>query len=260
MEKRARQKYPLLREVTDDEHVDMVREIFSTITGKYDFLNHLLSLRRDIAWRRSAVRKMRFFRTYRLLDVATGTADLAIDAAYRHPRIQVTGVDFVREMMDLGRAKIKKKRLSDSIRLLMGDALDLPFPNSSFDVAAIAFGIRNIPDKIRSLREMVRVVVPGGQVMVLEMTLPRNSLFRSVYQAYLARMLPTLARAFSKNPAAYGYLANSIASFPTQEGFANLMEEAGLTRVEKHSLTLGITHLFIGVKPGPSGAGLSRYT
>lgn len=260
MEKRARHKYPLLEEVMDTEHVGMVREIFSTITGRYDFLNHLLSLRRDIAWRRYAVREMRFFHTYRLLDVATGTADLAIDATCRHPRIQVTGVDFVREMMDLGRAKIRKRRLSDRIRLLMGDALDLPFPDSSFDVAAIAFGIRNIPNKMRALREMVRAVVPGGQVMVLEMTVPPHPLFRRVYRAYLTRMLPTVARAFSANPAAYDYLADSIASFPTQEDFAELMEEAGLTRVEKHSLTLGITHVFTGIKPGPSEAVLSRYS
>jgi demethylmenaquinone methyltransferase/2-methoxy-6-polyprenyl-1,4-benzoquinol methylase len=257
MEKRARRKYSLVREVTDDEHVGMVREIFSTITGRYDFLNRLLSLCRDIAWRRFAVRKMRFFRTYRLLDVGTGTADLAIDATYRHPRIQVTGVDFVREMMDLGHVKIKKRRLSDRIRLLMGDALDLPFPDSSFDVAAIAFGIRNIPNKMRALREMARVVMPGGQVMVLEMTVPPHPLFRRVYQAYLTRMLPTVARAFSANPAAYDYLADSIANFPTQEDFAELMEEAGLTRVEKYSLTLGITHLFTGIKPAPSGTALS---
>ena len=239
----------MVTEVTDNEHIGMVREIFSTITGKYDFLNHFLSLRRDIAWRRSAVRKMRFFRTYRFLDVAAGTADLAIDAAYRLPHIQITGLDFVREMLDLGRVKIEKKRLSDRIRFLRSDALELPFPDNSFDVAGIAFGIRNIPKKIRALREMMRAVVPGGQVMVLEMTFPRNRLFKGIYRIYLNRMLPHLARVFSSNPAAYHYLADSIMNFPTPEGFAGLMEEVGLTKVEKHSLTMGITHLYIGIKP-----------
>jgi demethylmenaquinone methyltransferase/2-methoxy-6-polyprenyl-1,4-benzoquinol methylase len=249
MKNGARQKYPSVTEVTDAEHIGMVREIFSTVTEKYDFLNHFLSLRRDIAWRRSAVRRMRFFRTYRFLDVATGTADLALDAARRHPRIHVIGVDFVRGMMELGHAKIKKNRLGDRVRLLMGDALDLPFRNRSFDVVGIAFGIRNIPNKIRVLREMIRVVVPGGQVMVLEMTPPSNRLFRGFYRTYLRRMLPTLARIFSPNPAAYSYLADSIMHFPSAEDFATLMAEAGLKGVEKFSLTLGITHLYVGMKP-----------
>ena len=250
MEKSVRRKYPSVTEVTDAEHIGMVREIFSTIAGKYDFSNHVFSLGRDIAWRRSAVRKMRFFRTYRFLDVAAGTADLAIDAAHRLLHIQITGLDFVREMLDLGRVKIEKKHLSDRIRLLRSDALELPFPDNSFDVAGIAFGIRNIPNKIRALREMMRVVVSGGQVMVLEMTFPRNRLFKGIYRLYMNRMLPQLARAFSPNPAAYYYLADSMMNFQTPEGFAKLMEEAGLTKVEKHSLTLGINHLFIGIKPG----------
>lgn len=249
MKEPAKKKYPLVTEVTEAEHIGMVREIFSTITGKYDFLNHFLSLRRDIAWRRFSVRKMRFFSTYRLLDVATGTAELAIDAAQGHPYIQVTGVDFVREMVDLGRLKVGKRRLSDRARLLMSDALDLPFPDDSFDVAGIAFGIRNIPNKIRAMREMMRVVVPGGQVMVLEMTLPPSRLFQGIYHIYLNRMLPKLARAFSPNPAAYYYLADSITHFPAPEDFSRLMDETGLKKVEKHSLTLGITHLYIGMKP-----------
>jgi len=249
VERLPRKKYPLVNEMTDTEHIGMVREIFSTITEKYDFLNHCFSLGRDIAWRRSAVERMHFFRTYRFLDVATGTADLAIEAVRRHPWIQVTGVDFVREMMDLGRLKIEKRRLSDRIRLLMGDALDLPFPANNFDVIGIAFGIRNIPNKIRSLREMMRVVVPGGQVMVLEMTFPRNRFIRGIYRIYLNRMLPTVARAFSPNSPAYSYLADSVTHFPAPEGFAGLMDEAGLKKVEGHSLDLGITHLYIGIKP-----------
>jgi len=246
--KPARQQYPPVAEATDAEHLSMVREIFSTITGRYDSLNHLLSLGRDIAWRRSAVRKMRFFRTYQLLDVATGTADMAIDAARRHPSIRVTGLDFVREMMDVGRGKIEKNHLSERIRLIMGDALDLPFHDNSFDVAGMAFSVRNIPNKTRALREMVRVVVPGGQVMVLEMTFPRSRLLGGIYHAYLNRMLPTLARTLSPNPAAYSYLADSIMNFPSPENFAGLMSEAGIKNVEKFPLTLGITHLYVGIK------------
>jgi demethylmenaquinone methyltransferase/2-methoxy-6-polyprenyl-1,4-benzoquinol methylase len=249
MEKPIGKKYPRVTEVTDTERIEMVKEIFATITGKYDFLNHFLSLRRDIAWRSFSVEKMRFFNTYRMLDVATGTADLAIGVARSYSRTCITGLDFVQEMIDLGRVKIRMKHLSNRIQMLRGDALYLPFPDGCFDVAAIAFGIRNIPDKIGAIKEMGRVVVPGGQVMVLEMTLPRNGSIRKLYHVYLNRILPLLARTFSSNSGAYYYLGDSIMNFPTPDALATLMEEAGLRKVRKHSLTLGITHLHLGVKP-----------
>jgi demethylmenaquinone methyltransferase/2-methoxy-6-polyprenyl-1,4-benzoquinol methylase len=249
MKKRIVEKYPRVTEVTDSERIEMVKEIFATITGKYDFLNRFLSLRRDMAWRRFSVEKMRFGKTCRMLDVATGTADLAIGVARQHPRTRITGLDFVQEMIDFGRVKIRMKHLSDRVHMLRGDALCLPFSDSCFDVAAIAFGIRNIPNKIGAIKEMVRVVVPCGQVMVLEMTFPRNGLFQRLYGLYLDRILPLLAQAFSPNPKAYHYLGDSIMNFPTPDALARLMEGAGLEKVEKYSLTLGITHLHIGVKP-----------
>jgi demethylmenaquinone methyltransferase / 2-methoxy-6-polyprenyl-1,4-benzoquinol methylase len=235
--------------MTDAQRIRAVKEIFSTVTGRYDFLNHLLSLRRDIVWRRCAVRKMRFFCTYRFLDVATGTADLAIEAARTYPSIHVTGLDFVRVMMNRGVIKIAERGLGGRIHLLQSDALYLPFPDHCFDSVAIAFGIRNIPDKHRVLQEMKRVTVPGGQVMVLEMTFPRSSVLQGFYRLYLHRILPTIARAFSKNPAAYEYLADSIVNFPSPEAFGKMMEEAGLVCVEKHSLDFGITYLHTGVNP-----------
>ncbi len=249
MEKPIGEKYPRVTEITDTERIEMVKEIFATITGKYDFLNHFLSLRQDIAWRRFSVEKMHFFNTYRMLDVATGTADLAIGVAHKHSRTRVTGLDFVQEMIDFARAKIQMKHLSERVQMLRGDALYLPFSDSCFDVAAIAFGIRNIPNKIGAIKEMVRVVVPGGQVMVLEMTFPRNGAFRKLYDVYLNRILPPLARAFSQNPEAYHYLGDSIMNFPTPDALAILMEKAGLKKVGKYSLTLGITHLHLGIKP-----------
>jgi len=249
MKKRLGKKYPQITEITETEHIEMVKEIFATVTGKYDFLNHFLSLRRDIAWRRFAVKKMRFFNTYRMLDVATGTADLAIAVARTYPHTKITGLDFVKEMIGFCRAKIKTKHLSERTHMLRGDALYLPFADSSFDVAAIAFGIRNIPNMIGAIKEMVRVVVPGGQVMILEMTLPRNGLFKRLYDLYLNRVLPSLARAISQNPEAYCYLGSSIMNFPTPDALARLMEKAGLKKVEKYCLTLGITYLHVGVKP-----------
>lgn len=250
MEKRVGKAYPSVREATERERVGMVKEIFSTITPRYDFLNHFLSLRRDIAWRRFAVKKMDFFQTNRFLDVACGTGDLSIEAAMQYPHIAVTGTDFVDEMIRIGRQKTEEKGLVGRISLLTGDALHLPFRDNTFDVAAMAFGIRNIPNREKALREMLRVIVPGGQVMILEMTFTRNRLFQSFYKIYLNRVLPALAKRFSSNPGAYHYLADSIMNFPTPQEFSNLMENVGIQNVAAFSLTLGVTYLHIGRKQG----------
>jgi demethylmenaquinone methyltransferase/2-methoxy-6-polyprenyl-1,4-benzoquinol methylase len=250
MEKQLRKKYLSVQKASDAQKIQMVKEIFSTITGKYDFLNHFLSVGQDIAWRKYAARKMRFFKTFRFLDVATGTSDLAIEATRLHPDIQVLGIDFTGEMLRLGQKKIEKKGLSTQISLLKGDALNLPVASNSFDAVGIAFGIRNIPDRLGALKEMARVVVPTGGVFVLEMTLPQNRLFQSIYDVYLNRLLPFLARMFSPNPDAYYYLGDSIMNFPTVPEFKNLMQMAGLENIKDFSLTKGITRLFVGYKPG----------
>jgi len=250
MEKRLNKQYPSVSEVTGTEHAGMVKEIFSTITKRYDFLNHFLSMRRDVAWRRFTVKKMRFFFTRRFLDVACGTADLTIMTSKKFHDVQATGVDFVQTMLDAGQGKIGRKGFGQNISLANADALSLPFKDNTFDVAAIAFGIRNIPDKMTALGEMVRVIVPGGQVMVLEMTYIRNRLFKSLYKIYLNRILPGIAGLLSFNPAAYLYLADSIMNFPSPEKFAALLGEAGLIQVKKYKLTFGITYLYTGIKPG----------
>ena len=155
-----------------------------------------------------------------------------------------------RGVLAVGQQKIRQGRLSEQVCLLQGNALNLPFPDHSFDIAAVAFGIRNIPDRQRALEEMKRVVVPGGQVMVLEMNFPRHPLFRRLYDLYLNRLLPHAARLFSRNPAAYRYLGDSIMQFPAPHRFVRLMDAAGLRGIEKYSLTLGITYLYIGINPG----------
>jgi demethylmenaquinone methyltransferase / 2-methoxy-6-polyprenyl-1,4-benzoquinol methylase len=243
------EKYPSVRAATDEQRIGMVKEIFATVTGRYDFLNHFLSLRRDLFWRRFTVKKMRFYDSKRLLDVATGTADLAIDAARRHGLVAITGLDFVGEMLQVGRAKIEKRRLGERIRLVQGDALSLPFGDDTFDVASMAFGIRNIPDRAGALREMTRVVRPGGQVMVLEMTFTRNWFSTLMYRTYLNRILPLVAKRFSLNPRAYYYLADSIMNFPSPPEFMKLMEAAGMEEVRRFKLTFGATYLYIGLKP-----------
>jgi demethylmenaquinone methyltransferase / 2-methoxy-6-polyprenyl-1,4-benzoquinol methylase len=249
MDKSAPNKYPQVKDISDSERIRLVKEIFSTITGKYDFLNHFLSLRRDVAWRNFAAKKMRFFRTNRYLDVACGTGDLSITAAIKHSQIFVTGLDFVPEMVEAAKNKVQKKNLTRRIQIMQGDALQLPFDDNYFDVAGIAFGIRNIPDRARALSEMLRVIVPGGQVMILEMTFVQNRFFKFFYYVYLNYLLPAFAKVFSKNPAAYYYLADSIMNFPTPAAFARLMEDAGMKNVKIYPLTCGITYLHVGEKP-----------
>ncbi|MFB3925402.1 MAG: bifunctional demethylmenaquinone methyltransferase/2-methoxy-6-polyprenyl-1,4-benzoquinol methylase UbiE [Syntrophales bacterium] len=242
-------RYRSAAEISAPGQIGAVKEIFSTITGEYDFLNHLLSLRRDIAWRKFAVRKMRFPRTGRLLDIATGTADLAIEAASHDPSVGVVGIDISREMLCRGFRKIRRHNLCSRIQLMQADALHLPFPDHSFDLVSMAFGIRNIPNKTGALREMQRVTCPGGQIMILEMTLPRGRWTGKFYSIYLRRILPLLARPFTKNPAAYIYLADTISRFPSPDSLARIMESAGLTDVEFYPLSGGITCLHVGKVP-----------
>jgi demethylmenaquinone methyltransferase / 2-methoxy-6-polyprenyl-1,4-benzoquinol methylase len=249
MKKSKINKYPSVKTISDAQRVGMVKEIFSTITGKYDFLNHLLSLRRDIAWRRFAIKKMIFFKTKKFLDIACGTGDLSINACLEHPDISVTGVDFVYPMVDAANEKAKKQNLSGRINFMHGNAVSLPFNENSFDVTAMAFGIRNIPQKAQALKEMLRVTVPGGQIMILEMTFIQNRFFKLFYYIYLNYLLPLMAKVFSKNAAAYYYLADSIMNFPSPDAFAKIMQDTGMSEAKIYPLTFGITYLYIGKKP-----------
>jgi demethylmenaquinone methyltransferase / 2-methoxy-6-polyprenyl-1,4-benzoquinol methylase len=249
MKKSKANKYPSVKTISDAQRIGMVKEIFSTITGKYDFLNHLLSLRRDIAWRRFAIKKMRFFRTNRFLDVACGTGDLSINACFKHCHISAVGVDFVFPMVKAGKDKVEKKGLAGQVNFMQGNALRLPFHDNTFDVTGIAFGIRNIPDRTEALREMLRVTAPGGQIMILEMTFIENRFFKLFYYIYLNYLLPLMAKVFSKNAAAYYYLADSIMNFPSPEEFAAFMQKTGMSEVKIYPLTFGITCLYVGKKP-----------
>jgi len=250
--KDRKERYPLVREMNAAQQTGMVREVFSTIHERYDFLNHLFSMRRDIAWRRFTAGKMVFFKTRRYLDVATGTGDLAVEAASLHKDINVVGLDFVRIMMTVATRKLQSRHLHERVHLVQGDALNLPFPDNHFDVTGIAFGIRNIPAREKALNEMQRVTVPGGQVMVLEMNAPQSKWIKILYSRYLVHILPYSARFFSRNPAAYAYLADSIIHFPSPEEFIRIMAGTGLQDVRKYHLSWGITHLYIGLK-APQG-------
>jgi len=231
------------------ERIEEVKGIFSSIPAWYDFLNHFLSMRRDVAWRRLVVRRMRFFRRNRLLDVATGTGDLAIMAAKAYPDITVSGIDLVPRMVERGMEKVKSKGLEGRVTLAEGDALKLPFEPDAFDTTTIAFGIRNIPDTLGALREMARVTAPGGRVMVLELTRPKNRFVMAFYRFYLLKIVPFLGHMFSSDPRAYSYLGESIMEFLGPEEFSAVMREAGLRDVRAEPLSMGIAHLHTGTVP-----------
>ena len=248
MREQQKKEYPSVQEMSDDQRIGIVKDIFASVTDKYDFLNRLLSGRQDVAWRKRTVQEMNFFNTTRFLDVATGTGDLALDCANTYPDVNVTGVDFVQEMVDNGLKKVENQNLKERVILKWGDATNLEFEDNSFDVTAIAFGIRNIPDKEKTLTEMRRIIVPNGQVMVLELTTPEPGFWQNTYSFYLNGVLPKLAKWFTKNPAAYEYLADSIMDFPTRRKFVTLMESMGLKNCKAISLTFGVCTLYIGNK------------
>ena len=228
-----------------ETQVAQVRRIFSTVTPVYDLLNRVLSLRRDVHWRRFVAACQRPGPRGRVLDVATGTADLALELARRPEHPLVVGLDLVPAMLGPARKKVAR------VRLLCGDATSLPFPDQSFDAVTIAFGIRNIPHRHQALREMHRVLTPGGRLYVLEFTTPTRPLVRRLYLLYLEHLLPRLGGLLSKDPASYQYLARTILEFPPPAAFRNEMQAAGFTHTRSYPLTSGIAWVHIaGVPPG----------
>lgn len=234
---------------SEKEHTARIVELFSGIAAQYDSINRLQSFKRDVSWRNFAVEKMRFFKTKRFLDVATGTADLALGAALKHPEITVVGVDIAEKLLEIGRDKAKTQGMANRVELKYGNALDLEFQDASFDVAGIAFGIRNIQNRLQALNEMKRVVTPGGQVMVLELSYHGTGLIKPLYSIYLKAIIPFMAKLIARNREAYEYLGRSIIEFPSPDDFCKLMRQAGLEEVRSWPLTFGVTRLFVGIRP-----------
>jgi demethylmenaquinone methyltransferase / 2-methoxy-6-polyprenyl-1,4-benzoquinol methylase len=221
--------------------------MFSAIARRYDLLNHVLSGNVDRRWRRALVTTTETRPGEDVLDVATGTADVAIEFARRARAGSITGVDLSPGMLGVGRDKLERAGLSGRIRLVEGDALSLPFADESFDVVTIAFGLRNLPDYGRGVAEMTRVLRPGGRLVVLEFLPPRGAALLA-YRAYLATFLPLAGRLISGSGEAYGYLAASIREFLDPTEVETLLATAGLARVESRRLTAGIAGLYRGVK------------
>lgn len=223
-----------------------VREMFDNIAPRYDLLNHTLSLSIDRLWRRRAVKAAAGYAPRRILDVATGTGDLAIELARRIPAAQVTGIDLSEGMLAVARRKVAARGLEGRIALRAGDAEHLPTADASIDVATVAFGVRNFGDLDAGLRELARTIKPGGAVVILEFSRPRNRLFRALYEWYTYRILPRIGGAVSRDRRAYDYLPASVGEFPAPERFLERMRQAGFTQCRARSQSFGIAQLYIG--------------
>ncbi len=223
---------------------EYVERLFDSIAPKYDVLNHLLSFGRDILWRKRVVWALRAIAPQRLLDVATGTGDLAIAAATLRPR-SIVGIDVSAGMLNLATDKIRRQGLDKTISVQRADAEHLPFPDASFDAVTVAFGVRNFADLNGGLREMARVLRRGGVAAILEFSKPAGSFIRALFAAYSRSVIPSLGGAISGNPEAYKYLPATVAEFPSGDAFARILQDAGFETVSVHEQTFGIATLYL---------------
>lgn len=224
-----------------------VWRMFDRISPRYDVLNRVLSGRRDVAWRRRMSRLLPAGERLRLLDVATGTGDQILSLMDASPRIvEARGVDMSEGMLERGRAKLRARKLDDRVTLKVGDATAIPEPDAAYDIATISFGIRNVENVVAGLREMRRILRPGGRALVLEFSQPTARWFRGLYFFYLRHVLPVVGGWLSGDREAYRYLNVTIETFPSGDAFCALMREAGFTQVRAVPLTFGIASIYAG--------------
>lgn len=222
--------------------------MFDNIAPRYDFLNRFLSLGIDQTWRKKAVSQLPTGSGAFLLDVATGTADLAIEMMRQGKAGKVIGIDIANEMLDIGRGKLKKRRLDERVDLRYGDSENLPFDSNTFDGMAVAFGVRNFENLDKGLSEIARVLKPGASAVVLEFSKPRIFPFKQLYNAYFQYLLPLIGKITSKDPKAYTYLYESVQAFPDREQFLDRLGQAGFSNGHYRSLTLGICCVYVAQK------------
>ncbi len=226
---------------------EQIATMFDHIAPKYDFLNHTLSFGIDKLWRRKAIRLISGYSPETILDVATGTGDFAI-AALRSGARKVTGIDISKEMVAVGKEKVKKLGLEDRIELMAGDSESIQFPDESFDAATVAFGVRNFENLGKGLGELFRILKKGGTVCILEFSKPRNSLVKFGYKCYSKWLMPAVGRLVSGDRSAYTYLPESVEGFPDGEKFITFMSESGFEQIREYRLTFGIATIYLGKK------------
>jgi len=224
-----------------------VRQMFDDISIRYDFLNHFLSMGIDRSWRKQLVKLLSEKKPVTILDVATGTGDLAI-AMTALKSARITGIDIAEKMLATGQLKVTESGLGDIINLQQGDAEQIPFPDSSFDAVTVAFGVRNFEDLLRGLTEMRRVLIPGGTMMILEFSHPSSFPFRQFYRIYSTLFIPLIGRIFSGDNKAYRYLPDSISAFPSGKDFLAVLNNIGMKKSRQVVLTFGVASIYIAEK------------
>ncbi|MEM9328871.1 MAG: bifunctional demethylmenaquinone methyltransferase/2-methoxy-6-polyprenyl-1,4-benzoquinol methylase UbiE [Bacteroidota bacterium] len=226
---------------------EQVAQMFDNISGRYDFLNHFLSLGIDIIWRKRAIKEIKPLKPTLVLDVATGTGDFAIEALAAGPE-KVIGVDISEGMLEVGRKKMVKKKLDDRIEMVSGDSEGLRFEDNKFDAVIVAFGVRNFENLEQGLKDMYRVLRPGGKVVVLEFSKPKTFPFKQLYNFYFKYILPFIGKTISKDDAAYTYLPDSVKEFPDGQNFLNILSRIGFQSTQCIPQTFGISSIYTGSK------------
>jgi demethylmenaquinone methyltransferase/2-methoxy-6-polyprenyl-1,4-benzoquinol methylase len=226
-----------------------VTEMFDNIAGRYDFLNRMLSAGIDVNWRKKAISQLKKEKPKEILDVATGTADMAIMACRILDPEKIIGIDISEQMLELGRKKVEKEGFNRFIQLQTGDCETINFSNNSFDAVMVAFGVRNFENLGNGLKEMLRVLKPGGKLVVLEFSKPSIKIFRSLYYLYMGIVAPEVARWFSQNKISYEYLNQSAKLFPDRQQFVDILNNAGYSDTSYKPLSAGICCIYSGRKP-----------
>ena len=225
-----------------------IAAMFDRISPKYDRLNHLLSFNIDKVWRRKTARAVAKKYPTSILDLATGTADLAIALAKRNPQAHIMGMDISEKMLDIGKEKVRKQGLESQIDLRPGDAASLPFDDNSFDAVTVAFGVRNFESRDKGLDEIQRVLKPDGQAFILEFSMPERFPMKQLYRFYFKHILPKIGKHISKDPGAYTYLPQSVEAFPKPEEFLRILGNNGLKSGSARRFSFGIATLYIASK------------
>jgi len=225
-----------------------VEKMFDNIAFRYDFLNHFLSAGIDVGWRRKAIKQLRSLAPKAILDVATGTGDMAILACKLLKVEKITGIDISDGMLEIGKKKIKKLGLQNRVELLKGDSETIKFTDNSFDAVTVAFGVRNFQDLELGLNEIKRVLKPGGKLIVLECTKPKLPVIKNFYNLYLNIIAPRIGRMISKNKDAYQYLNESVQKFPEGKDFVEILNKLGYKNASCKTLSLGISSIYCGEK------------
>ena len=234
--------------IEDKTKKEQVADMFNNISSRYDFLNRFLSVGIDVLWRKAALSFLKEDKPQKILDIATGTADFALEAHKQFVDAQIIGVDISAGMLEKGKEKIKNKNLGDKIQLQIGDSERLLFEENTFDAVIVAFGVRNFENLEKGLADMLRVLKPEGKVVILEFSKPKKFPIKQLYNFYFKNILPSIGKMVSKDARAYTYLPESVQAFPEGKNFMDILEKIGFKNVSCKALSFGISSVYVGQK------------